>query len=214
MKSVRPLTIRLKTFAPSQHGKSQAASRANVCAACRQIPSVLRQQIQKDWERRNPTSTTYLLRREVQREREGEFPLPSSASSFPLSPAHFLGFLICRQSVLGSRWSAAEKLPKATQGRCLNQPDFTATPPPLSSALSDTASFGPLTSQTTLAWISPMVNVCPEQKLQNYTTTPPNSAACTALLTCTSDVCHSAHQDPRDPVLQSDWSRRRVKGAL
>ena len=149
VQSVPLLTIRLKTFAPSQHGKSQAASRANVCAACRQIPSVLRQQIQKGWERRNPTSTTYLLRREVQREREGEFPLPSSAWAFPLSPAHFLGFLICSQSVLGSRWSAAEKLPKATQGRCLNQPDFTATPPPLSSALSDTASFGPLTSQTT-----------------------------------------------------------------
>ena len=166
----------------------------------------------KGCERRNPT-IAYLLRREVQREREGEFPLPSSACSFPLSPAHFLGFLICSQSVLGSRWSAAEKLPKATQGRCLNQPDFTATPPPLSSALSDTASFGLLTSQTTKVDI-PMVNVYPEQKLQNYTTTPPNSAACTALLTCTSDVCHSAHQDPRDPVLQSDWSRRRVEGAL
>ena len=59
-----------------------------------------------------------------------------------------------------------------------------------------------------------MVNVCPKQKAQNYTMATPNSAACTALLTCTSDVCHSAHQDPRDPVLQSDWPRRRANGGL
>ena len=137
-----------QNFSTSQRGKSQAASRANVCAACRQIPSVLRQQIQKDWERRNPTSTTYLLRREVQREREGGFPLPSSAFSSPLSPAHFLGFLVSRVfwEVVGGQ---GEKLPKATQRRCLNEPDFTSTPAPLSSASSDTASFGPLTSQTT-----------------------------------------------------------------
>ena len=86
-----------KNFSTSQRGKSQAASRANVCAACQQIPSVLRQQIQKAVSEQIRLHGTYLLRREVPRKREGGFLLPlSSASSSPLSQAHFLGFLVSR----------------------------------------------------------------------------------------------------------------------
>ena len=77
--------------------KSEAVSRANVCAACQQIPSVLRQQIQKAVSEQIRLHRTYLLRREVQRKREGGFLLPLSSASFsPFSPAHFLGFLVSR----------------------------------------------------------------------------------------------------------------------
>ena len=63
-----------------------------------------------------------------------------------------------------------------------------------------------------LVWISGS-HCCPKfEKLHNNPV--PNSVTCTALLTCTSDVCHWAHQDPRDLILESDWWRRRVRESL
>ena len=98
-----------KIFCPlSQHGKSRGGEQSkclcSVSANTIRTPSTN----PKGCAPRNPTKT-YLLRREVQREREGEIPLPSSASSSPLSPAHFSGFLVSSQSVLGSRWSTGKK---------------------------------------------------------------------------------------------------------
>ena len=151
---------------------------------------------------------TYLLSREVQRERE----LPEPWSSFPLSPAaHFSGFLV--------------------QAECSGKSLVAGGKTALGNTRQVSTRFHWHTSSIEFCFLwhrpslfishftihlcgSLMVNVCLRAKPKIDTKTPPNSVRCTALLTCTSNVCHSAHEDPRDLILASDWPRCRANRGL